>query len=371
MTRRNFLQVAAVGPITLPEFRPKSMLHVAEHPVARAKFPVIDVHSHLFGLGRKAAPDSPEAHAELAQVAKDMDACNLETLINLTGGNSETIPAIRKAMAPFGGKFLTAAEPVWKRASEPGYAKWQADELAKCKQEGAVSLKILKTLGLYLRENGKLVKIDDPRFDPMWEAAAALDLPVEIHTGDPGAFFTPIDRFNERYEELQNHPDWSFYGHDFPKRSELHAARNRVAAKHPKTKFVYLHVGNDAEDLAEVSGWLDKYPNVNVEIGARLGELGRQPRTSRKFFERYQDRIMFGTDATYDAGKEYPQQDLKPAMYRCYFRFFETEDEYFDYAPSEVPPQGRWKIYGIALPDAILKKVYHNNAARVFNLKAV
>ena len=356
MTRRNFLQVAAAGPITLPEFRPKSMLHVTEHPVARAKFPVIDVHSHLFGLGRKAAPDSPEAHAELAQVAKTMDDCNLATLINLTGGNSETIPAIRKAMAPFGGKFLTAAEPVWKRASEPGYAKWQADELAKCKQEGAVSLKILKTLGLYLRENGKLVKIDDPRFDPMWEAAAALDLPVEIHTGDPGAFFTPIDRFNERYEELQNHPDWSFYGRDFPKRSELHAARNRVAAKHRKTKFVYLHVGNDAEDLAEVSGWLDKYPNVNVEIGARLGELGRQPRTSRKFFERYQDRIMFGTDATYDAGKEYPQQDLKPAMYRCYFRFFETEDEYFDYAPSEVPPQGRWKIYGIALPDAILQE---------------
>ena len=155
------------------------------------------------------------------------------------------------------------------------------------------------------------------------------------------------------------------------KRSELHEARNRVAARHPKTKFVYLHVGNDAEDIAAVSGWLDRYSNVQVEIGARLGELGRQPRTSRKFFERYQDRIMFGTDATWDAGKEYPQQDLKPAMYRAYFRFLETEDEYFDYAPSEVPPQGRWRIYGIALPDAILKKVYHNNAARLLRLKAV
>jgi predicted TIM-barrel fold metal-dependent hydrolase len=347
------------------------MLHVAEHAVERAKFPVIDVHTHLFGVGRKAAPDSPAAMAELKQVVGYIDECNLQTLINLTGGNSETIPAIRKTMAAFGAKFLTAAEPVWARSSEPGYSKWQADELAKCKQEGAVGLKILKFLGLGLRENGKLVKIDDPRFDPMWEAAGALDLPVLIHTGDPGAFFTPIDRFNERYEELQRHPEWSFYDRDFPKRSELHAARLRVIARHPKTTFITLHVANDAEDLAQVSEWLDRHPNMNVEIAARLGELGRQPRTSRKFFERYQDRILFGTDATFDAGKEYPQQDLKPAMYRCYFRFLETEDEYFDYAPSETPPQGRWKIYGIALPDAILKKVYHNNAARIFHLKAI
>jgi predicted TIM-barrel fold metal-dependent hydrolase len=371
MNRRNFLQAAAAGPITLPEFHPKSMLHVPEHPVARAKFPTIDVHTHLFGLGRKTGPDSPEARAELAQVAKYMDECNLQTLLNLTGGNSTTLPAIRKTMSEFGAKFLTAAEPTWSRASEPGYAKWQADELAKCKQEGAVAVKVLKTLGLYLRENGKLVAIDDARFDPMWDAAGALGLPVLIHTGDPGAFFTPIDRFNERYEELQNHPDWSFYGHDFPKRSELHEARNRVAARHPKTKFVYLHVGNDAEDLAAVSGWLDKYANVQVEIAARLGELGRQPHTARKFIERYQDRVLFGTDATWDAGKEFPQQDLRPAMYRCYFRFLETDDEYFDYAPSDVPPQGRWRIYGIALPDAILKKIYHNNAARLLQLKAI
>jgi len=371
MNRRTFLQVAAAGPITLPEFHPKSMLHVPEHPVARAKFSTIDVHTHLFGAGRKVAPGSAEAHAELAQVAQYMDECNLETMLNLTGGNSKTLAAIRKTMSEFGSKFITAAEPVWSRASEAGYAQWQADELHQCKQEGAIALKITKVLGLYLRENGKLVALDDARFDPMWEAAGALHFPVMIHTGDPGAFFTPIDRFNERYEELENHPDWSFYGRDFPPRAELHAARNRVAARHPKTKFVYLHVGNDAEDLAVVGEWLDRYPNVQVEIAARLGELGRQPRTSRKFFERYQDRIMFGTDATWDSGKEIPQQDLKPAMYRCYFRFLETEDEYFDYAPSEVPPQGRWKIYGIALPDEILKKVYHNNAARLLGIEPI
>jgi len=371
MTRRSFFQVSARGAITLTQFEPRSMLHVAEHPVARAKFPAIDVHTHLFGLGRKVAAESSQERAELQQIAQWMDECNLATLINLTGGHSDTLPGIRKAMAAFGDRFVTGAEPTWSRASQPGYAQWQADELAKCKREGAISLKVLKTLGLYLREQGTLVKIDDSRFDPMWEAAGALELPVEIHTGDPGAFFTPIDRFNERDEELQRHPEWSFNGKDFPSRHELHEARNRVVARHSKTKFIYLHVGNDAEDLGEVGQWLDRYSNLNLEIGARLGELGRQPRTSRKFFERYQDRIMFGTDATPNAGKEYPQQDLKPAMYRCYFRFLETEDEYFDYAPSSVPPQGRWKIYGIALPDSILKKVYHNNAARVFKLKAL
>ena len=363
MTRRSFLQVSAGGAITLPEFEPRSMLRVAEHPVTRARFPVIDVHTHLFGLGRK----SP---ADLKQIAAWMDECNLQTLINLTGGNSGTIPGIRNAMAPFGGQFLTAAEPVWSRASEAGYSKWQADELAKCKQEGAVGLKVLKTLGLYLRENGKLVKVDDTRFDPMWEQAGSLGLPILIHTADPAAFFLPIDRFNERYEELQNHPDWSFYGKDFPSMRELLEARNRVVERHPKTTFIGLHVAGYSEDLGQVSQWLDRYPNLHVEFGARLGELGRQPRTSRRFFDRYQDRILFGTDATPN-GEAFPQQDLKPEMFRGYFRFLETEDEYFDYSPARVPPQGRWKIYGIALSDSILKKVYHNNASRIFNLEGV
>lgn len=362
MNRRTFFQATAGGAITLPEFEPRSTLRVAAHPIAKAKFPVIDVHTHLFGLNRK----DPEAG--LARIAGYMDECNLETMVNLTGGNSETLPRITRAMAPYGRKFVTGAEPVYRRASEPGYAKWQADELARCKSLGARCLKILKYLGLNLRENGRLVKIDDPRFDPMWEAAGALGLPVAIHTADPAPFFTPIDRFNERYEELQRHPEWSFYGKDFPSKKELLDARNRVIERHPKTTFVGLHVANMPEDLAQVGQWLDRYRNLNLEIGARLGELGRQPRTARRFFEKYQDRILFGTDATPDAGKEYPQQDLKPEMFRCYFRFLETEDEYFDYAPSAVPPQGRWRIYGIGLPDPILKKVYRENAMRIFRL---
>jgi predicted TIM-barrel fold metal-dependent hydrolase len=359
MTRRSFLQVSAAGGITLREFEPKSTLRVAEHPVKRAKYPVIDVHTHVFGLGRKTGP------ADLERIAGWIDECNIETLLSLTGGNSETIPGILKMTAPFGKKFLIGAEPVWSRASEPGYAQWQADELKKCAAQGARALKVLKFLGLGLRENGKLVKIDDPRFDPTWETAGALGLPVMIHTSDPAPFFLPIDRFNERYEELQNHPEWSFYGKDFPPKRELLEARNRVIARHPKTTFVGLHVANMPEDVALVGEWLDRYRNLNVEIGARIGELGRQPRTARRFFERYQDRILFGTDATPNAGKEFPQQDLRPEMFRCYFRFLETEDEYFDYAPSSIPPQGRWRIYGIGLPDQILRKVYRDNAGRI------
>jgi predicted TIM-barrel fold metal-dependent hydrolase len=358
MQRRAFLQVAAGGGIKLSDYEPRSMLRVPEHPVRRAKFPVIDVHTHIAG------PRQPGRH--LTQIAACMAECNLETLMNVTGGDSSSVASIVKAMTPFGKKFLTGVEPTWKRANEPGYAKWQADGVHKGKQAGAVGLKITKTLGLYLRDTkGTLVKVDDPRFDPMWEAAGALNLPVWIHVSDPAAFFLPTDRFNERYEELENHPDWSFHGKDFPPKMELLEARNRVIARHPKTTFIGLHVANLPEDLNVVSQWLDRYKNLHVELGARIGELGRQPRSSRRFFEKFQDRILFGTDATPN-GKEVPQQDLTPEMFRCYFRFLETEDEYFDYSPARVPPQGRWRIYGVGLPDTILKKVYRDNAIRMF-----
>jgi len=231
-------------------------------------------------------------------------------------------------------------------------------------------LKILKTLGLYLRENitsGKLVKIDDSRFDPMWDACGQLNMPVAIHVADPAAFFLPADRFNERYEELNNHPDWSFHGRDFPQVEELLAARNRVFQRHPRTHFVVLHVGNYAENLANVAENLDRFPNMTVDIAARIGELGRQPRTARKFFDKYQDRILFGTDAT-PSGTEFPQQLFNDQLYEIYYRFLETDDEYFDYAPSHIPPQGRWRIYGIDLPEEILRKVYYANAARQLGL---
>jgi predicted TIM-barrel fold metal-dependent hydrolase len=360
---------AAPGlPLRLTEFEPKSMLHVAETAVPRGRFPVIDFHTHV-SFRSRSRPVTPPA-----ELVRTMDDVNLHTMVNLTGGSGEQLATTLATFdRAFPRRFVSMTEPTWTRASENGYAAWQAEEVERAKTAGAVGVKILKTLGLFLRDGGptgKLVRVDDQRFDPMWDACGRLGLPVAMHVGDPEAFFLPIDRFNERYEELGAHPDWSFYGKDFPAFMDVLAARDRVFARHPKTTFVALHVGHWAENLAAVGEMLDKFPNVNVEIGARIGELGRQPRTARRFFDKYQDRIMFGTDAI-PHGIETPQQVFGADLYHIYYRFLETEDEYFDYAPARIPPQGRWRIYGLGLPEGILRKVYHQNAERVLGMKLV
>ena len=199
-----------------------------------------------------------------------------------------------------------------------------------------------------------MIKIDDPRFDPIWETCGELKLPIIIHTGDPAAFFDPITPRNERFEELFRHPGWSFHGDQFPSRSELLDARNRVIKKHRHTQFIGAHMGGNPEDLKTVSQWLDEYPNLVVEISSRIGELGRQPRTARRFIMKYQDRVLFGTDGPW------PEQRL-----HYYWRFLETEDEYFPYAEKEPQPQGQWFIYGINLPDEVLEKIYFKNALRL------
>jgi predicted TIM-barrel fold metal-dependent hydrolase len=300
-----------------------------------------------------------------------MDRKNIRAMVNLTGGYDDGLAdVITKCDKSYPGRFYSFTEPWYERFLEPDYPRIQADEIGRAHRAGAKGLKILKTLGLYLRENitsGKLIKIDDPRFDRMWDACGQLNMPVAIHVSDPIAFFTPTDRFNERFEELNNHPDRSFYDHDFPSNAELLEARNRVFARHPRTQFLVLHVGNFAENLDNVCENLDRFRNMTVDIAARIGELGRQPRRARRFFERYQDRILFGTDAT-PHGDEVPQQVFNDKLYEIYFRFLETEDEYFDYAPARVPPQGRWRIYGIGLPEPVLQKVYNQNATRLLQI---
>ena len=290
---------------------------------------------------------------------------------NLTAGFGEGLDeAIARFDHVYPGRFCAFTEPSFNRFLEPNYPQLQAEAIHQAKRSGAKGLKLLKTLGLFLREGlttGELVKIDDARFDPMWEACASLGMPVGIHVSDPVAFFKPTDRFNERYEELNNHPDWSFHGKEYPSHEELLAARDRVFARHPNTQFIGLHVGNFAENLDSVSASLDRFPNMTVDIAARVGELGRQPRAARAFFEKYQDRILFGTDAI-PHGVQYPQQWFCDDLYEIYYRFLETDDEYFDYAPAKTPPQGRWEISGIKLPDSILKKVYYENASRLLNL---
>ncbi len=364
-------------PLDLAEFQPRSMLHVRETPVERPQFPVIDIHTHL-GWAAKEMGGVPvgEEMTFLAPpdaVLKVMDRKNLKTIVNLTGGCGRGLAeSIRNYDLVHPGRFLTFTEPWWGRLNEPGYPAFQADELARARKAGASGLKITKALGLYLREkitSGPLVKVDDARFDPMWEVCASLNMPVAIHVADPEAFFLPTDRFNERFEELNNHPDWSFHGRDFPSFRELLDAFYRMVAKHPQTQFIALHAGLNAENLGSVSERLDRHKNVHVDLAARIGELGRQPRAARAFCDRHQDRILFGTDAVPN-GYDTPQQIFGERLYEIYYRFLETEDEYFDYAPAPVPPQGRWQIYGLGLPGNILRKVYHDNAARLLGLSA-
>ena len=361
--------------LPLSDYQPKSMLKVHETHVSRARFPVIDIHTHLSWSAKSESGVELASERQFLAPASEllpvMERKNVHALVNLTGGYGS---GLRQTIANYdqahAGHFYTFTEPSYEHFLDPSYPKLQADAIAEAHAAGARGLKILKTLGLFLRENissGKLVKVDDPRFDPMWNACGQLNMPVAIHVSDPVAFFTPTDRFNERYEELHQHPDWSFYDRDFPSNAELLEARNRVIACHPGTQFLVLHVGNFAEDLGNVSECLDRFRNVSVDIAARIGELGRQPRTARKFFDKYQDRILFGTDAT-PHGDEFPQQLFGDLLYEIYFRFLETEDEYFDYAPAAVPPQGRWRIYGIGLADEILRKVYNQNAARLLRL---
>jgi predicted TIM-barrel fold metal-dependent hydrolase len=362
-------------PLDLSEFEPQSMMEVKRTPVERSRYPVIDAHAHLSwsaktvnGVHLAAERQYLGTPEELIQV---MDRKNIRLMNNLTAGfGSGLDDAIARYDKAYPGRFCAFAEPWYSRFLEPDYPRFQADAIEQAKQAGAKGFKLLKTLGLFLREGittGELVKIDDARFDPVWEACGDLQMPVGIHVSDPAAFFRPVDRFNERYEELNNHPDWSFHGRGMPSKAELLAARDRVFARHPRTQFIAFHVGNFPENLDCVSASLDRFPNMTVDIAARIGELGRQPRAARAFFEKYQDRILFGTDAT-PHGDEFPQQLFCDRLYEIYYRFLETDDEHFDYAPARIPPQGRWKISGINLPDSILKKVYCENAARLLHI---
>jgi predicted TIM-barrel fold metal-dependent hydrolase len=200
--------------------------------------------------------------------------------------------------------------------------------------------------------------VDDERLSPIWDAAGELDLPVLIHVADPVAFFDPIDETNERWEELGEHPDWAFTSPPFPSFMDIMNGFKNLVTRHDSTTFIGAHVGCYGENLGWVGQMLKDCPNYYIDISARLGELGRQPYTARKFFIEYQDRILFGSDMGPDLDG-----------YRLYYRFLETDDEYFNYNTSDVPLQGRWNVCGLYLPDEVLKKVYSENARRVLKLE--
>ena len=336
--------------LLLKDFDPQPMLHVPVHEIPRAKFPVIDIHNHVNDAGGIHGQEVP---AE--EVIKVMDRSNVKKIVILTGMWGEKLQGVvDKMVKAYPDRFMVFAQIDYSKIDEANFGAQMVQQLDDSVRRGARGLKVLKNLGLGVKDkSGKLIAVDDPRLDPIWEECGKLGIPVAIHTSDPEAFFKPADNRNERYEELMHNPTWSFYGPQFPGKETLLAQRNHVFEKHPKTIFIALHVANWPENLDAVSQWLDQYPNMYVELGARQAELGRQPRRAGKFFRQYQDRILFGTDS-----------DPEEKMYANYFRWLETEDEYFDY--WGYPGQGRWSIYGLALPDEILRKVYSENAERIF-----
>jgi len=330
-----------LDPPTIREYKPKSTLVVPQHPVPRAKFPVIDIHSH------QATPISNE---ELGRVIKGMEANNLRLLVNLSGSSGgrlqQGVQAIRNS--PYKDRMVLFANVDFRNVG-PGWSGRAAAQLEADIKAGAVGLKVFKDLGMFDRKaDGSRLHVDDPELDAVWETCARLNVPVLIHIAEPQAFFDPLDYSNERWLELALYPDRRHQtGVRF---EELMTERNNMVKKHPNTKFILAHFGWHGNDLARAGKLLDENPNVYYDVAAVLYEFGRQPRAAHEFFVKYQDRILFGKDI------------YQPDEYPYYWRVFETNDEYFDYYRDY---HAFWKLYGIGLPDQVLRKLYYQNALKV------
>ena len=341
----------------LKDFKPQSKLVTKTTVVSKPKFPVVDAHNHLadpFGGGWD--------HKPISLLLDQLDEAGVTHYVDLDGGWGEEILERHldyfKNAAP--DRFQIFGGVDWSRWREMGdaFPEWAAKRLRAQKERGAQGLKIWKPLGLHVVDHHeKLVDVDDERLIPIWETAGELGLHVLIHVADPVAFFDPVDETNERWEEIGEHPDWAFTSPPFPSFMHILNGLKNLVTRHPATTFIGAHVGCYGENLGWVGQMLDDCPNYYIDISARLGELGRQPYTARKFFIQYQDRILFGSDMG-------PDLDA----YRLYYRFLETDDEYFNYNTSEVPGQGRWYVCGMYLPEDVLQKIYSANAKKVLGL---
>lgn len=326
------------------EYQPRSTLRVSQHPVSRARFPFVDVHGHQGGLRTAADVD--------ALVAK-MDALNMRAMVNLSGGSGERLASLVRLTARHPGRFITFANVDFSGVGTPGWTEQTVAQFAvDVRTGGAGGLKIFKNLGLDVKDaTGMRVAVDDPRLDALWEKAGELGVPVLIHSGEPEPLFEPMDRFNERWLELKVHPERGRPPTRYPRFEEVMAEQRRMFRRHPHTTFIAAHLAWRGNDLAALGAMLDSLPNVMTEVAAVAHELARQPRTAREWMIRYQDRVMLGKDT------------FNPAEYGAYFRIFETADEYFDWIR---PYAGGWKLYGLDLPDDVLRKLYSENAVHTY-----
>jgi len=328
--------------ISVEEYEPKSGLVVPQHPVPRAKYPVIDVHNHQRRLSAE----------RVEQLVADMDRINLRVMVNLSGGYGESLKEMVQVLeGRHKDRFVVFANLNFAGIDDPEWSSRAVTQLEQDVRNGAEGLKIFKNLGLDLKDSkGQRVRVDDPRLDPVWSTCGRLKIPVLIHTGEPPGLFQPMDRYNERWLELKKYPSRGRPPDRYPSWEAVMAEQHRVFEKHSKTTFINAHLGWLGGNLAELGKLLDRLPNVYTEIGAVVEELGRQPRFARQWFIRYQDRVLFGKDT------------WNPVEYGTYFRILETADEYFDHDRKH---HGLWKVYGLDLPDEVLKKLYYRNALRI------
>ncbi len=336
--------------ISFENYNPISTLVVPENPVTRAKFPFVDIHSHQWNVTKE----------KIEQLVMEMNELNMGTMVNLSGrgfaqgdiDQQEYLATmVRRFNGEAPGRFVVFTNLSFKDFGTKDWSKKAVAELEADVKNGANGLKIYKSLGLRnVDVNGKRIPIDHPDLDPVWKKCGELGIPVLIHAADPAQFWQPMDSTNERWLELKINPGRKRYDTHPAPFEQIIAEQHNVFKKHPKTTFINAHMGWMANDLDKASAHLDKYPNVNFGIGAVIAEFGRQPRRAREFFIKYQDRILFGKDA-------YNKEE-----FYTYFRVLETADEYFPYYKKY---HAFWRMYGLDLPDEVLKKVYYKNALRI------
>jgi uncharacterized protein len=355
--------------ILLSDFDPQSTLVVKRKEIIKAKFPVIDINIHInsdFQTEEDRKVLSPE------NLIKSMDSVGVRIIVN-TDGSVDGYGNLEKALNLYSRKYPDRFITFYPSWFPPMIVddKFLADLpriLEDAVKKGVKGNgETWKDFGLKTRDiTGKVIGVDDPRIDPLWAKAGELGIPILWHMGDPAPMFQPINRFNERYVELGRFPEWSFYGSRFPSRETIHKGRENVLRKHPNTIIIGCHMGWNSDNLEYAAYLLDTYPNYYLDMSTTLSELGRQPYTARKFFIKYQDRILFGTDG----GSLFGVKGWTVAkFYRAHFEFLETENEYIDYPMQGAINQGSWKIYGINLPDEVLEKIYYKNAEKLLKIK--
>jgi len=348
------LMPATAQKMDFEEYDPKSTLVVPQHVTTRAKYPFIDIHNHQWSMPSQ----------NLGDLVSEMDKLNMGIMNNLSGRSYRDVDGyfdiqdseyFKKAQANiqahYPKRFVQFTNVSFTHVGQKGWTERALAELETDVRNGAKGLKIYKDLGMEFKDvQGKILAIDDPRLDPVWEKCGELHIPVLIHSADPPSFWDPMDKYNERWLELKTHPDRKRSNTNPASWKTIIGEQHHIFRAHPHTTFIAAHFGWLANDLAALSKLLDECPNVNVEIAAIIAELGRQPRQAREFFIKYQDRILFGKDS------------WVPSEYATYFRVLETADEYFPYHKKY---HAFWRMYGMALPDEVLKKVYYKNALRI------